>query len=268
MARREFRLFSARNIFGGLMAVTALYLLFGEHFSLRSLMSDRVVMHGPWNNYKAQRYVIARLREFGDAETYGFDISRGQDPAVHHFIHDYFPLNYRNGKGYLVAAYTKPRPFDCESCAPRVSLMEFRQADEGWSLAAKNIGEISAGGWGSPPDSIDVRRIGTDWYGVLIEYSERSNGVEETFLAIYTNIGGKFRRIFSLIKDRSEQVRTAEKSPTVSWEIKVLPPGENGPAFYDILARRVDAAALLDAASDPQEKRIYRFDGDKYVQIE
>lgn len=268
MASRESRLFSARNILGGLIAVTALYLLFGGNLLLRNLMSDRVVLHGRWNNYKAQRYVIGQLRKYGDAGDYGFAISRGQDPAAHHFIHDYFPLNYRDGKGYLVAAYTKPVPFDCAACAPRISLMEFRQADDGWALAAKSIGEITAGSWGSPPERIDVIRIGTDWYGVVIEYSAGNNGMEETLLTIYTNIDDEFRKVFTLVTDRTVQAPGAKASTAVSWEVEVLPPEEPGPAFYDIRARRVDAAALLDDTTDPEEKRIYRFDGDKYVQIQ
>ena len=57
-----------------------------------------------------------------------------------------------------MVAYTKPEPFDCRHCTPRLSLVEFAPIAGGWVPEVRSLGEIAAGRL-SPVDAYLMGRL-------------------------------------------------------------------------------------------------------------
>jgi hypothetical protein len=103
-----------RNGFRVILAAAGiLLLLLGGSYFLSLRQSAEPVIAGEWNNIEAGRYVIGLLQNHGNVAVFGFDAEPYSSVPLHHYIYDYYRLNYSGGERHLVAAYTKPEPFDC-----------------------------------------------------------------------------------------------------------------------------------------------------------
>ena len=204
------------------------------------------------------------LQQHGDAAAFGFDTEPYSSVPLHHYIYDYYHLNYSDGEHHLVAAYTKPEPFDCNRCMPRLSLVEFVPTAGGWSPGARSIGEITAGSWGSPPYSVGIMELGHDRFGVVIESSDDQRGAWDASLNIYTVLDGSYRKVATLVTERHGILFEEQGLATGSWQIGTLPQTSGG--FYDILVRKrnTNTETLSD---NPSDNQVYRFDGKRYSPV-
>jgi hypothetical protein len=247
-----------------LAAAAFLLLLIGGRYliSLRHVAEPAIA--GKWNDIEAGRYVIGMLQQHGDAAAFGFDTEPYSSVPLHHYIYDYYRLNYSDGEHHLVAAYTKPEPFDCKRCMPRLSLVEFVPTAGGWSPGARSIGEITAGSWGSPPYSVGIMELGHDRFGVVIESSDDQRGAWDTSLNIYTVLDGSYRKVATLVTERHGILFEEQGLATGSWQIGTLPQASGG--FYDILVRKrnTNTETLSD---NPSDNQVYRFDGKRYSPV-
>jgi hypothetical protein len=253
------------DAFRVMLALAALLLLLIGGWYLISLRdAARPAIEGKWNDIEAGRFVIGMLQRHGDAAAFGFDTEPYSSVPLHHFIYDYYRLNYSGGEHHLVAAYTKPEPFDCHGCAPRLSLVEFVPSADGWSPGVRSIGQIAAGNWGSPPYSVGIMELGHDRFGVVIESSDEQRGAWDASLDIYTALDGGFRKVASLVTERHGLLYEDQGLSTGSWQIGTLPQTSRG--FYDILVRK--RSANSESASDaPADNQVYRFDGERYSPV-
>jgi hypothetical protein len=245
-----------------LAAAAILLLLVGGRYMLSLRHSAEPVIEGAWNNIEAGRYVISLLQNHGDGTAFGFDAEPYSSVSLHHYIYDYYRLDYTGGEHHLVAAYTKPEPFDCRRCAPRLSLVEFVPKSGGWAPADRSIGKISAGSWGSPPYSVGIMELGPDKFGVVIESSEDQRGAWDASLDIYTAIDGDFRKVATFVTERHGFLYEEQGLATGSWQMGTLPQTSGG--FYDILVKKRNGSAESLESADPADNQVYRFDGEQY----
>jgi hypothetical protein len=245
-----------------LVAAAILLLLFGGRYILSLRHSAEPVIAGAWNNIEAGRYVISLLQNHGDVSAFGFDSEPYSSVALHHYIYDYYLLNYTGGEHHLVVAYTKPEPFDCRRCAPRLSLVEFVPKAGGWAPGIRSIGEISAGSWGSPPYSVGIMELGPDKFGVVIESSEDQRGAWEASLDIYTTIDGDFRKVATFVTERHGYLYEEQGLATGSWQMGTLPQTRAG--FYDILVKQRNGNTETPESADHAINQVYHFDGEQY----
>jgi hypothetical protein len=245
-----------------LAAAAILLLLFGGRYFLSHRHSAEPVIAGAWDNIEAGHYVIGMLQNHGDAMAFGFDTEPYSSVPLHHYIYDYYPLNYTGGEHHLVVAYTKPEPFDCRRCAPRLSLVEFVPKSGGWAPGVRSIGEIPAGSWGSPPYSVGIMELGPDRFGVVIESSEDQRGAWDASLDIYTPIDNGFRRVASFVTERHGFLYEEQGLATGSWQMGTLPQTTGG--YYDILVKKRIGNGETPESADPAFNKVYRFDGERY----
>jgi hypothetical protein len=250
-----------------LVTVLVLTLLWRGFGSSPAGFSDGPVMTGDWSNAAAEAYVISRLQDHGDARAYGFAIADDQDATAHHYIYDYYPLQTATGEYYLVVAYTKPKPFECDACAPRLSFFEFRKTADGWTPAATSIGAYSGGSAGSPPAAIHPVRIGRDRFGIAIESPAAGFGSREARFTLYANVDGAFQRVFSVVTERKGAMYDERIVPIGSWRVNIVPRSDTDNPFYDIQVNSVDGPELSGIPGLSDRKR-YRFDGKQYVLVE
>ena len=245
-----------------LAAIAGLLLLLGGWYFLSQRHAEEPAIAGEWNNIEAGRYVIGLLRGHGDGAAFGFDTEPYSSVALHHYIYDYYRLAYAGGERHLVAAYTKPEPFDCRACAPRLSLVEFEPVAGDWAPGVRSIGEIAAGSWGSPPYSLGIMELGPDRFGVVIESSNDQRGAWDAFLDIYTAIDGSYRKVASIVTERHGYLYEEQNLPTGSWQMGTLPQTTGG--YYDILVKRSNGAAESAESAEPADNQVYKFDGEQY----
>jgi hypothetical protein len=253
------------DAFRVLLAVAALLLLLvGSRYlvSLRDAMQPAIA--GEWNDIEAGRYVIGMLQHHGNAAAFGFDAEPYSSVPLHHYIYDYYTLNYSGGAHHLVAAYSKPEPFDCNRCAPRLSLVEFVPTAGGWSPGARSIGRIAAGSWGSPPYSVGIMELGHDRFGVVIESSDEQRGAWDASLDIYTALDGNYRKVATVVTERHGLLYEEQGLPTGSWQIGTLPQTSSG--LYDILVKKRNGNTETPS-DDPADNQRYRFDGERYSPV-
>ena len=244
--------------------VLNLLLLIGGHYLISLRDAAQPAIAGEWNDIEAGRYVIGMLHQHGDAAAFGFDTEAYSRVPLHHYIYDYYTLNYSGGAHHLVAAYSKPEPFDCNRCAPRLSLVEFVPMAGGWSPGVISIGKIAAGNWGSPPYSVGIMELGHERFGVVIESSDEQRGAWDSSLDIYTVLDGDYRKVATLVTERHGFSYEEEGLSTGSWQIGTLPQTTAG--FYDILVRKRNTHT--DTPSDnPADNQLYRFDGERYSPV-
>ena len=245
-----------------LAAAAILLLLFGGRYFLSQRQAEEPIIAGEWNDIAAGRYVIGLLQKHGNGAAFGFDTEPYSSVPLHHYVYDYYRLAYTGGEHHLVAAYTKPEPFDCRNCAPRLSLVEFVPAAGGWAPGVRSIGEIAAGSWGSPPYSVGVMELGPDRFGVVIESSNDQRGAWEASLDIYTAIDGGFRKVATIVTERHGNRYEEQGLPTGSWRMGTLPRTSAG--FYDILVKQSHGSGETPESTDPADNQVYRFDGEQY----
>jgi hypothetical protein len=251
------------NGFRVILAVAAIVLLLlGGRYFLSQRQAEEPVIAGEWNDITAGRHLIGLLQTHGDGAAFGFDTEPYSSVPLHHYVYDYYHLNYSGGEHHLVAAYTKPEPFDCPNCAPRLSLVEFVPAAGGWAPGVRSIGEIAAGSWGSPPYSVGVMELGPGRYGVVIESSNDQRGAWEASLDIYTAIDGGFRKVATIVTERHGYLYEERGLPTGSWQMGTLP--QVSADFYDILVKRRKGNAEDPESAEPADNQVYRFDGEQY----
>ena len=250
------------NAFRGILVIAALLLLLiGGRYLLFLRDTTQPVIAGEWSDIEAGRYVIDLLQHYGDTAAFGFDTEPYSRVPLHHYVYDYYRLNYTGGEHHLVAAYTKPEPFDCQRCEPRLSLVEFEPKAGGWTPGVHSIGEIAAGSWGSPPYSIGIMELGPDRFGVVIESSEDQRGAWDASLDIYTALDGGFRKVATLVTERHGFLYEEQGLSTGSWQIGTLPQTSGG--FYDILVKRKNPNPE-SSSTEPADNQVYRFDGEQY----
>lgn len=245
-----------------LAAAAVLLLLFGGKYLLSLRHPAQPVMAGEWNDIAAGRYVIGLLQNHGDGTAFGFDTEPYSNIPLHHYVYDYYRLAYTGGEHHLVVAYTKPEPFDCRMCAPRLSLVEFVPAAGGWAPGVRSLGEIAAGSWGSPPYSVGIMELGPDRFGVVIESSNDQRGAWDASLDIYTAIDGGYRKVATIVTERHGFLFEEQGLPTGSWQMGTLPQTHGG--FYDLLVKRKIGNTEASESADPADNRVYRFDGEQY----
>jgi hypothetical protein len=251
------------DLFRVILAVAAiLLLLLGGIYLLSLRNSAQPVIAGEWNDIEAGRYVINMLQKHEDAAAFGFDTEPYSSVPLHHYIYDYYRLNYTGGEHHLVVAYSKPEPFDCHRCAPRLSLVEFVPKAGGWAPGVRSIGQIAAGSWGSPPYSVGIMELGPDRFGVVIESSEDQRGAWDASLDIYTALGGGFRKVATLVTERHGFLYEEQGLATGSWQIGTLPQTSGG--FYDILVKKRNANPETPASTEDADNQVFRFDGEQY----
>lgn len=250
------------NAFRVILAAGALLLLLiGGIYLVRLREAAQPAIAGDWNDLEAGRYVIGMLQQHGNAAAFGFDTEPYSSVPLHHYIFDFYRLNYAGGEHHLVAAYSKPEPFDCRLCTPRLSLVEFVPKAGGWTPGVSSIGEIAAGSWGSPPYSVGIMELGPERFGVVIESSEDQRGAWEASLDIYTALDGGYRKVATLVTERHGYLYEEQGLPTGSWQIGTLPQTSGG--FYDILVKKRNGN--VESPSDgPAGNQVYRFDGERY----
>jgi hypothetical protein len=246
-----------------LAAAVILLVLLGGRYLLSLRESAEPAIAGKWNNIEAGRYVIDLLQNHGNGAAFGFDAEPYSSIPLHHFIYDYYRLNYSGGEHHLVVAYSKPEPFDCRRCAPRLSLVEFVPKAGGWAPGVRSIGQIAAGSWGSPPYSIGIMELGPDRFGVVIESSEDQRGAWDASLDIYTQIDGGYRKVASIVTERHGFLYEDQGMPTGSWQMGTLPQTSGG--FYDILVRKRSTGTESPESVDPADNQVYRFNGEEYT---
>jgi hypothetical protein len=245
-----------------LVAAAGLLLLIGGLYFVSLRRPAAPVIAGEWNNIEAGRYVVDLLKKHGDAAVFGFDTEPYSSVPLHHYIYDYYRLNYTGGEHHLVVAYSKPEPFDCHHCAPRLSLVEFAPNSDGWAPEARSIGEIPAGSWGSPPYSVGIMELGPDRFGVVIESSEDQRGAWDASLDIYTAIDGDFRKVASFVTERHGFLYEEQGLATGSWQMGTLPQTTGG--FYDILVKKRNNDTETRESDKSAVNQVYRFDGEQY----
>jgi hypothetical protein len=248
-----------------LAAAAILLLLLGGRYYLSHRHAAQPAIAGEWNTIEAGRYVIDLLQNHGDSAAFGFDTEPYSTVPLHHYIYDYYSLNYTSGEHHLVLAYTKPEPFDCRNCAPRLSLVEFVPVAGGWTPGLRSIGKIAAGSWGSPPYSVGIMELGPDRYGVVIESSDEQRGAWDASLDIYTEIDGSYRKVASIVTERHGYRYEEQGLATGSWQMGTLPQTSGG--FYDILVRKRNGTAASPDSTDPADNQVYRFDGEQYSPV-
>jgi len=245
-----------------LTAAVSLLLLLGVLHFVSNRHAAEPVISGKWNDIAAGRYVIDLLKNHRDEADFGFDTEPYSSVPLHHYIYDYYRLNYPGGEHHLVVAYTKPEPFDCRHCAPRLSLVEFAPKAGGWMPAVLSIGKIPAGNWGSPPYSVGIMALGPDRFGVVIESSEDQRGAWDASLDIYTAIDHDFRKVASFVTERHGFLYEEQGLVTGSWQMGTLPQTSSG--FYDILVKKRNGSAESPESAGPAFNQVYRFDGEQY----
>jgi hypothetical protein len=251
------------NVFRVLLAAAAiLLLLLGARYYLLLRHTGEPVITGEWNNIEAGRYVIGLLKHHEDSASFGFDVEPYSSVPLHHYIYDFYRLNYSGGEHHLVVAYTKPEPFDCRNCAPRLSLVEFVPVAGGWAPGVRSIGEIAAGSWGSPPYSVGTMELGPDRFGVVIESSNDQRGAWEASFTIYAAIDNSYRKVANIVTERHGYLYEEQGLSTGSWQMGTLPQTSGG--FYDILVKRKNGAAETPESADAVDNTVYRFDGEQY----
>jgi hypothetical protein len=248
-----------------LAGATLLLALVGVRYLLLHRHTAEPVIAGEWNNVEAGRYVITLLQDYGDSAAFGFDREPYSNIPVHHYIYDYYRLDYADGEHHLVVAYSKPEPFDCRACAPRLSLVEFVPIDGGWRTGVSSIGKIAAGSWGSPPYSVGIMELGPGRFGVVIESSDEQRGAWEASLDIYTALDGDYRKVANIVTERHGYRYEEKGLSTGSWQMGTLPQTTAG--FYDILVKKThNTSGTLDS-TDPTDNQLYRFDGERYTPV-
>ena len=252
--------FSLFQVF--LATAAILLLLLGGRYFLSLRHSAEPVIAGEWNNIEAGRFVIGLLQQHENSASFGFDTEPYSSVSLHHYIYDYYRLNYTGGEHHLVVAYTKPEPFDCRRCAPRLSLLEFVPEKGGWNLGARSLGEVASGSWGSPPYSIGIMDLGPDRFGVVIESSNDQRGAWEASLDIYTVIEGSYRKVASIVTERHGYLYEEQGLATGSWQMGTLPQTRGG--FYDILVKKRNGGTEAPEPGDSADNQVYRFDGEQY----
>lgn len=244
-----------------LAAIAIMLVLLGGRYLFFLRDTTQPVIAGEWNDIAAGRYVTSLLQQHGDAAAFGFDTEPYSSIPLHHYVYDYYLLNYSRAAHHLVAAYTKPESFDCHRCAPRLSLVDFVPTTGGWKPGARSIGEIAAGSWGSPPLSVGIIELGPDRFGVVIESSDEQRGAWDTNLDIYTPLDGGFRKVATLVTERHGILFEEQGLPTGSWQIGTLPQTSGG--FYDILVKKRNGNSETPS-NDASDSQVYRFDGEQY----
>lgn len=248
-----------------LAAIIIALALLGVRYFLSVRHSMEPAIAGTWNNIEAGRYVTGLLKHYGDNAAFGFDQEPFSSEPLRHYIYDYFPLKYPDGEHHLVVAYTKPEPFDCRSCAPKLSLMEFVPVADGWKPGVSSIGKIAAGSWGSPPYSVGTMELGPGKFGVVVENSGDQRGAWESSLDIYTALDGDYRKVATIVTERHGYQYKARGLATGSWQMGTLPQTSAG--YYDILVKRTNNTSETPAAADPTDNQRYRFDGERYSPV-
>jgi hypothetical protein len=248
-----------------LAAAASLLVLLGGLYFLSHRHSAEPGIAGKWNNIEAGRYVVGMLKNHGDAAAFGFDTEPYSSVPLHHYVYDYYRLNYTGGEHHLVVAYTKPEPFDCRHCAPRLSLVEFAPNADGWAPEVSSIGEIPAGSWGSPPYSVGIMALGPDRFGIVIESSEDQRGAWDASLDIYTAIDGDFRKVASFVTERHGFLYEEQGLATGSWQMGTLPQITGG--FYDILVKKRNGSTETPDSDNTAVNQVYRFDGEQYSPV-
>jgi hypothetical protein len=254
------------NGFRLLLAAAAILLavLVGRYFlSLRHSMEPAI--SGAWNNIEAGRYVTTLLQHQGDNAAFGFDQEPYSSMPLHHYVYDYFSMKYPDGEHHLVVAYSKPEPFDCRTCAPKLSLVEFVPVPGGWLTGINSIGKIAAGRWGSPPYSVGIMELGPGKYGVVIESSDEQRGAWEASLDIYTALDGDYRKVATIVTERHGYQYEEQGLATGSWQMGTLPQTSAG--FYDILVKRTNNTSETPESLTPADNQHYRFDGERYSPV-
>ena len=259
------RLLSLR-LLGGLAVTAIAASLLWRVFHSPSGFSGGPVMTGDWRNSVAEAYVIERLREHGDARDYGFELSRDTDVTAHHYLYDYYPLQTPAGEIRLVVAYTKPEPFECAACAPRLSFFEFRKMADDWIPTGISIGDFNGGAAGSPPADIHPVRIGGDRFAIAIESHAAGSVSGEARFTLYANLDGAFHQVFSTVTERKGAMYDTRIVPVGSWRVRTVPRPETGSSFYDIEVTRTDGPERSGIPGLADRKR-YRFDGEQYVLV-
>ena len=245
-----------------LAAAAILLMLLGGRYFLSLRHPAEPVIAGTWNNIEAGRYVIGLLQNHEDEFASGFNPEPYSSSRLHHYIYDYYLLKYTGGEHHLVVAYTKPEPFDCRRCAPRLSLVEFVPKAGGWTTGISSIGEISAGSWGSPPYSVGIMKLGPDKFGVVIESSEDQRGAWEAGLNIYTTLDGGFRKVATFVTERHGYRYQEQGLATGSWQMGTLPQTSEG--FYDILVKQRNGDSETSMSADHAGNQRFHFDGEQY----
>jgi hypothetical protein len=245
-----------------LLAAALLLAILGGWYFLSRRPPEEPAIAGEWNNIEAGRYVTALLQNHGDGAAFGFEAEPYSSVPLHHYVYDYYKLNYPQGEHHLVVAYTKPEPFDCHDCAPRLSLVEFVPMAGGWKPGVSSLGKIAAGSWGSPPYSIGVMELGPGRFGVVIESSNDQRGAWEASLDIYTALDGDYRQVATIVTERHGYQYESQGLATGSWQMGTLPQTSAG--FYDILVKKRSATAETPEGDEAAQDQLYRFDGERY----
>ncbi len=106
------------------------------------------------------------------------------------------PANILGNEVYVYAAFSIAKGSECHACQVKLSLFELRRSDT-LSLGTVSVGLGKHGGWGSPPESIQIVAAGKGIYAVVITDGWAGQGyvIESQTLAI--PIAGSFAEVLS-----------------------------------------------------------------------
>ena len=225
-------------------------------YPLEIARSQKNVINGKYNEEIANKYVLKRLTEYGDAKNYSFE----SDDKVIHKIYGHYFLKFENYHSYIVAAVSRPEGwFECHACAPMLSFFEFKQNAAGWCLGTCSICALNDGSWGKPPNEIKIIPIGKNNYGVVIEHKGNNQGVYVAYTRIFADLAGEFKEVFS---DQTSYFWVDSPNPKPKWNAEITIKN-NDLNFYDILVEKRGVGIPKS-----ESKLLFKFDGQNYKKSE
>jgi hypothetical protein len=192
---------------------------------------------------------------------------------LRHRILDVLTVEHEGVDSKVVVASTTPAAmwFECHSCSPSLSLVEFRNVRNGWEPRAVRLNAYSGSEGGKPPAGIRSIPLGRREVG--IEISDSYSGMGESFSGT---------ELFALIEDKFEDVLSLQTGhipsldpddPEIMWEAHYRTVPRAGERFYDIAVTRegpdgAPVETVSDSSGNPLGPHdLYRLDGRRYLAV-
>lgn len=132
-------------------------------------------------------------------------------------------------------AFAGDEPFSCHACIPLIGAAVFVESGGQWRIADSRTVVTRRGGWGQPPDSIRVVRVGPRRVGIEITDTFTATGETTTTKLILLPWAGKVDEALARITSDGNRGACGEDGPCYAHSKKLDFVAGKNPDYYDIV---------------------------------
>lgn len=122
---------------------------------------------------------------------------------------------FNNANYLLIITQTKPKEYDCHTCAPLIGIVFFNQKNDYWEFKSKYY-LTSIGSWGRAVRP-KLEHIGKDKFGISFRYGFTGQGYSSLSLLIF-EIGLKnSRRIININDYGADNLGNCDEKKSTCW---------------------------------------------------